>query len=196
MGIQLPLRNKLSPIPQTRIQRDHHEIPTDDCRWFSFYFIIMIPNTVVTIARAIRRNDYSSAVLCVSICVCFILLKLCLFKYRSLPKNEKSSERFLLKLIMWFLYTAVSFGFVYQFADFFPWETTVALYSVVVVCSSYLLYVFVIVDFVRCYWKMWIQRGEDGVTRLPESKSCLKFDINGRIDLKTQTVDNCLKTNS
>ncbi|KAI3768636.1 hypothetical protein L2E82_19466 [Cichorium intybus] len=166
MGIQMPLRKKVALIPHTRIQRNPHEI-ADDCHWSPFYLLIMMPNAVRRIAKAIGGNDYSLAVLCVSVCLCFLLLKFCLSRYRSLPKNEKSSQKCLLKSIMWFLYTVISFGFVHQFADFFPPETTGALYSVVFVCSSYLFYLFVIVDLVT-YWKIWIHSEDE--TWLPEKQ--------------------------
>ncbi|KAI3784805.1 hypothetical protein L1987_43910 [Smallanthus sonchifolius] len=155
----MPLRKKLTLIPNTR-----H--PHDDYQW-SILFVIMMPNTVGAIARAVGRNDYSLAALCISVFVCFFLLQFCLSKYLSLPKNEKSSQKFWLKLNMWFLYTAISFGFVYQFADFFPPQMTVTLYGVVTVCSSFLFYVFVIVDLVK-YWKIWRNREDEH--RLPESR--------------------------
>ncbi|KAL7607431.1 hypothetical protein Lser_V15G20571 [Lactuca serriola] len=166
MGIQMHIRKKVTLMPHSRIRRDPHKIAddNDDDRWFPFYFVIMMPNTVATIAKAIRRNEYSTALLCASVFLCFVLLKFCLSRYRSLPENEKSSQKFVLKLNMWFLYTAISFGFVYPFADFFPPPTTVALYSVVVVFSLFLFYVFVMVDLAR-YWKLWIH-SEDEHRRL------------------------------
>lgn len=163
----MPLSKKVTLVHDSTIQRDPHE-NFGDFKWFPFYFIIMMPNIVGTITKAIRRHDYSLLVLCASVSAGFFLSQLCLIKYISLPKNEKSSLKFLLKLNMWFLYTVISSGFVYQFSDFLPSEITVALYAVVLVCSSFLFYVFVIVDLVR-YWKIW-RYGEDE-TELPENQT-------------------------
>lgn len=151
----MPHRQKLTLIPDNTIHRYPHEM-TDKHHHWTFLFIIMIPNTFTTITRSISRNDYSSVFLCISVCVCFFLLQFCLSKYLSLPKNDTSSRKLWLKVYMWFLYTAISFGFVYQFADFFAKEMTMILYSVVSVCSLFLFYVFVIVDVVK-YWKIWIR---------------------------------------
>lgn len=145
----MPLSKKITLSTNNAIQRDQH----DDCQWFLFLFVIMMPNTIGTITKAIRHNNYSLVFLCVSVFICFFLLQFCLTKYISLPKNEKSSLKFWLKLNMWFLYTIISYGFVYQFADFFPPNISMALYSLVLVCSSFLFYLFVIVDLVK-YWKI------------------------------------------
>ncbi|KAK1432842.1 hypothetical protein QVD17_09744 [Tagetes erecta] len=153
-----------------------HQI-TDNHQHWMFLFLIMMPNTAGVITRAIRQNDYSSLLLCISVCVCFFLLHFCLSKYISLPKNDTSTRKFWLKLNMWLLYTAISFGFVYQFADFFPKQIRVSLYSVVSVCSLYLFYVLVIVDVVK-YWKIWI-RDED-------ERANWTIDTTGK--LKYQTV--------
>ncbi|KAD4586679.1 hypothetical protein E3N88_24280 [Mikania micrantha] len=58
----MPLRKKLTLIPDCT---HPHEITTD-YQW-AFLFLIMMPNIVGAIARAIRRNDYSSTLLCVSV---------------------------------------------------------------------------------------------------------------------------------
>ncbi|KAL8231542.1 hypothetical protein R6Q57_001320 [Mikania cordata] len=155
----MPLRKKLTLIPNCT---HPHEITTD-YQW-AFLFLIMMPNIVGAIARAIRRNDYSSTLLCVSVVVCFFLLQFCLSKYLLLPKNEKSTHKFWLKFNMWFLYTAICFGFVCQLADFFPWRITETLYTVVSLCSCFLFYMFVIVDLCK-YWKVW--RYGDDEHRLP-----------------------------
>ncbi|GJW06554.1 hypothetical protein Tco_1568977 [Tanacetum coccineum] len=147
------VHNKTSSIPpSSTIQKDPHEFDDDDFR-IPFLFVIMMPNIIGTITKAVRHNDYSLAIFCVSLFVCFFLLQFCLSKYLSLPKNE-SSKKFCLKLNMWFLYTAISFGFVYQFTDFFPMHIMVTLYTVVLLWSSFLFCVFVVDDLVK-YWKNW-----------------------------------------
>ncbi|KAJ0712439.1 hypothetical protein HanOQP8_Chr09g0334851 [Helianthus annuus] len=126
----MPLRKKPTLYPI----RNPHAI-TDDYQW-TFLFIIMMPNTIGAITRSIRQNNYLLAFLCISVCVCLFLLQFCLSKYLSLPKNEKSSRKLWLKLNMWLLYTAICFGLVYQFADFFPLQMTVTLYGVLLMLSS------------------------------------------------------------
>ncbi|PWA43138.1 hypothetical protein CTI12_AA538670 [Artemisia annua] len=149
--------------PDEKIQKDPHDF-TDDIQ-FPLLFIIMMPNTIGTIAKAIRHNDYPLAAFAISVIVCFFLLQFCLSKYLSAPKHN-STKKFWLKLNMWFLYTVTSFGVVYQFADFFTSQMTMSLYMVVLLCSMFLFYVFVIVDVVN-FWKI---RGEDGHC-LPENQS-------------------------
>ncbi|KAI3500798.1 hypothetical protein L1887_36623 [Cichorium endivia] len=164
MGIQIPLRKKVTLIPNSTIQRNSHEIP-DDHQRFPFYFVIMVPNFIGTISNAIRRNENSFAVFFAVVYVGFILSRLCLSKYISLPKNEKLIQHFWLKLDVWFLYTVITFGFVYQFADFSPMQTTVAMYILVSVCSSFLFLAFLIVDLVE-FWKIWRQ----DETQVPENQ--------------------------
>ncbi|KAI3670014.1 hypothetical protein L6452_41582 [Arctium lappa] len=174
MKIQMPLSKKVTLVHDSTIQTDPHD-NSDDFKWFPFYFVIMMPNIVGTISKAIRRHDYSLMILCASVSAGFFLLQFCLIKYISLPKNDKLSLKFLLKLNMWFLYSAISSGFVYQFSDFFPSEITLALYGVVLVCSSFLLYLFVIVDLVR-FWKIW-RYGEDE-TEVPENQTFVAGKLN------------------
>ncbi|CAI9283237.1 unnamed protein product [Lactuca saligna] len=166
MGIQIPLYKKETLIPNSRIERDSHEIP-NDYQLIPFYAVIMIPNFVGTISKAIRRNENSFAIIFVFIYVGFVLSRFFLSKYVSLPKNEKLMQQLWLKLDIWFLYTVITFGFVYQFADFSPLQTTVAMYMVVSVCSLILLFVFVIVDVIE-FWKIW-RYGEDHETQLSEN---------------------------
>ncbi|KAL4565963.1 hypothetical protein LXL04_030070 [Taraxacum kok-saghyz] len=111
MGIQIPLK--------TIIQQNPHEIP-DEFHRFPFYFVIMIPNFTGTISKVIRRNDTSFAVFFVLVYASFVLTRLCI----SVPKNEKFIQRFWLKLEIWFLYTVITFGFVYHFAEFNPRQIT------------------------------------------------------------------------
>ncbi|KAJ9562514.1 hypothetical protein OSB04_007674 [Centaurea solstitialis] len=167
MGIQMPMSKKLTLIPQTTIPHDKN---SNDFNWLPFYFIIMMPNIIGTITKSIIRHDYSVLLLCVSVFAAFFLLQSCLIKYTSLPKKTDKSRslKSLLKLNMWFLYTAISFGFVYQFTDLFPSEITVGLYAVVAVCSSFLFYVFVVVDRVR-YWRNW-RYGEEEREVVPEGR--------------------------
>lgn len=56
---------------------------------------------------------------------------------------------------------SLSFGFVCEFGYFLSLQITVALYFVVVVCSVFLLYEFVIVDLVKDWENM--KSGEHGI---------------------------------
>ncbi|KAI3768640.1 hypothetical protein L2E82_19470 [Cichorium intybus] len=112
-------------------------------------------------SRAYNRNDYSLAVLGLLVLLSLALYDCCLPLYVSIPENEKSSRKFLLKLIIWCLYTALSIGFVYEFGYFLSFQITVALYAVVLVCSVFLLYKFVIVELVND-WKSR-NSGEDAI---------------------------------
>ncbi|KAJ0832703.1 hypothetical protein HanPSC8_Chr15g0681721 [Helianthus annuus] len=49
---------------------------------------------------------------------------------------------------MWFLFTGISFGFVYLYSFFLSSQITVAMYTLMFVCTSFLLYAFIIADLV------------------------------------------------
>ncbi|KAK9048211.1 hypothetical protein SSX86_032826 [Deinandra increscens subsp. villosa] len=123
-------------------------------RMFPYYLLIMVPNIIGAFARAFRTNDYSMAVFNLLVFSVFALVDYCLPRYLSMPKHEKSSRKFLLKLTMWFLYVIISFGYVYLFSYFFTLRITVALYAVVSVSCVVLLYAFIIPDVVSG-WKIW-----------------------------------------
>nr|GEU98209.1 hypothetical protein CTI12_AA538670 [Tanacetum cinerariifolium] len=157
---------KITLFPDDKVQKGPHDF-TDDIQ-FPLLFVIMMPNTIGTIAKAIRHNDYSLAVFAISVIVCFFLLQFCLSKYLSVPKNN-STQKFWLKLNMWFLYTATSFGVVYQFSDFFSLQMAMSLYMVVLLCSAFLFYMFFIVDLMN-YGKIWTDGDQDGHC-LPKNQS-------------------------
>lgn len=159
------MSKKITLYPDEKVQKDPHDF-TDDIQ-FPLLFIIMMPNTIGTIAKAIRHNDYPLAAFAISVIVCFFLLQFCLSKYLSAPKHD-STKKFWLKLNMWFLYTVTSFGVVYQFADFFTLEMSMSLYMVVLLCSMFLFYVFMIADLFN-HWK--IRRHDQGEHCLPENQS-------------------------
>ncbi|KAF5766013.1 hypothetical protein HanXRQr2_Chr15g0710321 [Helianthus annuus] len=117
---------------------------------FPFHLLIMMPITIGSFVRSYRRNDndYSMAVFSLLFFSVFILVDYFLVWYLALPKHEKSSRKFWLKVTMWFLFTGISFGFVYLYSFFLSAQITVALYALTFVCTSVLLYAFIIADLV------------------------------------------------
>ncbi|GJV58790.1 hypothetical protein Tco_1464890 [Tanacetum coccineum] len=56
---------KITLFPDDNVQKGPHDF-TDDIQ-FPLLFVIMMPNTIGTIAKAIRHNDYSLAVFAISV---------------------------------------------------------------------------------------------------------------------------------
>ncbi|KAI3761958.1 hypothetical protein L1987_52381 [Smallanthus sonchifolius] len=127
-----------------------------------------MPNATTTVAKAIGQKDYPLAVLFMSVFVGFFFLQFHLSKILSLPENKKSGQKIWLNLNMWFLHTALPFGSIYQLADFVPPHFTLIMYIFVLLCSSFLFYLFVIDDLIKC-WEIW--RLHEDEHRLPENKS-------------------------
>ncbi|KAJ0457347.1 hypothetical protein HanIR_Chr15g0772661 [Helianthus annuus] len=98
-----PLPEKMNPDP------DHtNNVDADNKRnRFPFHLLIMMPTTIGSFVRSYRRNDndYSMAVFSLLVFSVFILVDYFLVWFLSLPKNEKSSRKFWLKVTMWFLFT-------------------------------------------------------------------------------------------
>ncbi|KAJ0457350.1 hypothetical protein HanIR_Chr15g0772711 [Helianthus annuus] len=127
----------------------HQTYPHDNYQWFPLFFIIGTPNASNTIAKAIGRKDYPFAVLFTLVFVGFFWLQFHLSKY----KNKKWSRNLSLNLNMWFLHT-LPFGLIYQLADIFSPQFTLTMYTVVLLSSSFMFYMFIIDDLVKC-WKAW-----------------------------------------
>ncbi|KAL8233979.1 hypothetical protein R6Q59_020079 [Mikania micrantha] len=170
-----PLNKKMNPNYDSTIITDDLEIKNKN-HMFPFYILLMMLNTIGSFAKAYRHGDYSMAVFNLLVLSIFVLVDFCLVKYFSMPKNEKSSRKFWLELTMWCLYTIISFGFVYLFSYYINLQTTMALYTVVLICCVVLLYVFVLAYTVS-NWK--VSRSEDQET-LDASKSnqaCLILEV-------------------
>ncbi|KAL7606119.1 hypothetical protein Lser_V15G20574 [Lactuca serriola] len=165
MGIQIPLRKKVTLIPNSMSQRD-----CDEDQWTPIIVVIIIPNFTHTISKAISNNNNSFAIFFALLYVGFGLSRLCLSKFISLPKHEKLMQQLLLKLDSWFLTTVITFGFVYRLAE------TMAMYIVVSV-GSLVLFVMLVIDLVRV-WKIWRHGGEDE-TPLPEDQTMDDGKFNG-----------------
>ncbi|GKB95877.1 hypothetical protein Tco_0982014 [Tanacetum coccineum] len=62
MAAGVPFRKKTNPKPRQTNLNDANEAD-DEHNMFPFYFIIMMPNTIGSFARAYHYNDYSLALL-------------------------------------------------------------------------------------------------------------------------------------
>ncbi|PWA81995.1 hypothetical protein CTI12_AA181950 [Artemisia annua] len=145
MAARVPFHKNTNLKPHQTNLSDANEAD-DDHNIFPFYFLIMMPNTIGSFARAYHYNDYSLALLGLLVLITFLLLECSLFRFRSVPKNENPCQKFWFKITLWFLYTAISCGFVHQFGYLLSLQITVALYIVVLVCSGLMLYTFIILD--------------------------------------------------
>ncbi|MFS7948283.1 hypothetical protein Hanom_Chr06g00558341 [Helianthus anomalus] len=144
-------------------------LQTDPDLWLPLFYVIMTPTVSGSIAKAVGRKDYPLALLFASVFVGFFLLQF------YLSKTEKQVQKLWLNLNMWFLLTLLHFGSIYQLADFFPPQFTFTMYTLVLFCSLFMFYLFVIDDLVKC-WMIW---------RLPENQSS---DSAGELDYNSMWV--------
>ncbi|KAF7136108.1 hypothetical protein RHSIM_Rhsim08G0065600 [Rhododendron simsii] len=104
-------------------------------------------NSIGTIYRAYSRRDYYTIGFIVFEYSAFLLLDLCLTAFHELPSRNRSRRRKFLQLAIWFLYSAMVFGFSTYFGPLFGDPVCeYSLYVVSVVGSAFLFYVFVIWD--------------------------------------------------
>ncbi|KAJ0811690.1 hypothetical protein HanPSC8_Chr17g0753611 [Helianthus annuus] len=100
-----PLPEKINPDP------DHtNNVDADNKRnRFPFHLLIMMPTTIGSFVRSYRRNDndYLMAVFSLLVFSVFILVDYFLVWFIALAKNEKSSQKFWLKVTLWFLNTDI-----------------------------------------------------------------------------------------
>ncbi|MFS7948287.1 hypothetical protein Hanom_Chr06g00558171 [Helianthus anomalus] len=160
--VHLYIQTLPSCIPQPNAhQNGSPKISSRQLQVVPTLFITGMPNASNTIAKAIDRKDYPFAVLFTFVFVGFFWLQFHLSKY----KNKKWSRNLSLNLNMWFFHT-LPFGLIYQLANIFSPQFTFTMYTVVLLSSSFIFYMFIIDDLVKCC-EAW-RHGEDE-NRLPES---------------------------
>ncbi|KAL9990413.1 hypothetical protein Hdeb2414_s0012g00384031 [Helianthus debilis subsp. tardiflorus] len=152
-----PLPEKINPDPDHKTNVD----ADNDRNRFPFHLLIMMPTTIGSFVRSYHRkdSDYSMAVFSLLVFSVFILVDYFLVWFIALPKNEKSSQKFWLKVTMWFLYTGISFMFVYLYSFFLSSQITVALYALMFICTAFLLSKFIITDIIGD-WKIMRDAGK------------------------------------
>ncbi|XP_022026004.1 uncharacterized protein LOC110926529 [Helianthus annuus] len=152
-----PLPEKINPDP------DHtNNVDADNKRnRFPFHLLIMMPTTIGSFVRSYRRNDndYLMAVFSLLVFSVFILVDYFLVWFIALAKNEKSSQKFWLKVTLWFLNTGISFMVVYLYSFFLSSQITVALYALMFICTAFLLSKFIITDIIGD-WKIMSDAGK------------------------------------
>ncbi|KAJ0846230.1 hypothetical protein HanRHA438_Chr15g0722511 [Helianthus annuus] len=163
----MPHPKNVTLLPYTMLQTDPHH----DHLWLPLFYVIMTPTVSGSIAKAMGRKDYPLALLFTSVFVGFFLLQF----YLYLSKTEKPVQKLWVNLNMWFLLTLLPFGSIYQLADFFPPQFTFTMYTLVLFCSLFMFYLFVIDDLLKC-WMIW---------RLPENQSS---DAAGELDYNSVSI--------
>ncbi|GFY83034.1 hypothetical protein Acr_02g0012740 [Actinidia rufa] len=109
--------------------------------------LLLLCNCARVIYRACTHADYPMAAFIVFAYSASLSLEHCLEAFAKLPRNEKSRRRDALKLAIWFLYSAITFGFVVQLSPLFPSRAYGAwIYAVAIVFSSAMFYLYVVWD--------------------------------------------------
>ncbi|KAM7511386.1 hypothetical protein LguiB_010261 [Lonicera macranthoides] len=109
-------------------------------------YILMITNSISTIYKAYQHQDYLMIVFIVLVLLAFLLLEYLSSVYRYLPSSEKSNKKYLLKCAIWFIYSAILFGFACQFAPLFGLSTGILIYGIFGVCSAVIFYAYMIYE--------------------------------------------------
>ncbi|GFY84910.1 hypothetical protein Acr_03g0016840 [Actinidia rufa] len=108
---------------------------------------LLLCNCIGVIYRACTHADYPMVAFIVFAYSASLSLERCLAAFGKLPPYERSRRRDALKLAIWFLYSAITFGFVVQLAPLFPARVYGAfLYAVAITCSSAMFYLYVVWD--------------------------------------------------
>ncbi|KAI8008911.1 hypothetical protein LOK49_LG07G01209 [Camellia lanceoleosa] len=125
---------------------------TSNNREFSSFFLsithlLLASNCIGTMCSAYSRSDYALLFFIVFAYSAFLLLVRCILAYQKLPPHEKSIKKNLLKFAIWFLYSSIMFGVVFQFGPYFPHPGYgLSLFFVATISSALVFYVCMIVD--------------------------------------------------
>ncbi|KAK4371590.1 hypothetical protein RND71_011065 [Anisodus tanguticus] len=74
------------------------------------------------------------------------MLTYCSYMYRRFPSSEKSLQKDTLGLIIWFLYSAIIFGFVGQFSPILGFPAALFLYAVSIAGSAVFFYIYAVYE--------------------------------------------------
>ena len=97
-------------------------------------------NCTFSLLRAYLNHDMPMLLLLLLIYMIYALLSC------NIPKQVESPRQLWLEYIIWAVYSAILFGFVYQFSAFAGFAGSFVLYSVAVISSSLTFYLHFIYD--------------------------------------------------
>ncbi|CAL5372036.1 unnamed protein product [Camellia sinensis] len=144
-----PRKRTTSTIPMSHNTTTHR---TSNNREYSSFFpsityFFLASNSIGAMCRAYSRSDYALLFFIVCAYSAFLLLDRCSLAYQKLPPHEKSIKKNLLKFAIWFLFSSIMFGVVFQFGPYFPHSGYgLSLFFVATIGSAFLFYVYMIFD--------------------------------------------------
>lgn len=104
-------------------------------------------NILRTIYRAYIHEQYSLVAFIFFIYFSFFLLEYCSYIYiNCFPPNEKSLHKDIVGVVIWFLYLAITFGFIGQFSPILGFPTALFLYVVAAASIAFFFYTYVVYD--------------------------------------------------
>lgn len=108
--------------------------------------LLIIFNFIATIYRAYSNSQYSFLAFIFFIYFSAYLANNLSSTYRNIQSKNKSFEKSLLGFAIWFLYSSIIFGFVYQFYPFFGFWAGLPIHIVAIIISGVVFYDYVICD--------------------------------------------------
>ncbi|CAK9162866.1 unnamed protein product [Ilex paraguariensis] len=143
----MPKHRRNRAIPMAYAYRSHKSDGEGSSPLLSMiYYFFFLSNGIAAICRAYAHNDYYMVAFIVFVYLGSYLLDYCWSSFHRLPRHEKSLRKDLLKFAAWLLYSAIMFGFVYQFGQLFSRAAAMTLYVVSTLCSAVLFYVYMIYE--------------------------------------------------
>nr|GMC67298.1 putative cytochrome C oxidase-like subunit III [Ipomoea batatas] len=113
------------------------------------HLLFTVSNTMVIMFRAYVNRQYSLLAFIFFMYSAFFLLDYFSFVYHRLSLSaDQKSQRYkdMLGLAIWFLFSAMMFGLVYQLGPLFPFSFALFLYAIVGAGSCILFYLYMIFD--------------------------------------------------
>ncbi|CAL5367945.1 unnamed protein product [Camellia sinensis] len=110
----------------------------------SITYFMLASNGISSTIRAYSQSDYSMVAFIFFIYLSFLLLQYCLSAYQRLPPDQDSLTKDLLKFAVWFLFSAMIFGFAYQFAPLISLVAAISVFAIATAGSALLFYVCII----------------------------------------------------
>ncbi|WMV23618.1 hypothetical protein MTR67_017003 [Solanum verrucosum] len=101
-------------------------------------------NMLGNIYRAYIHEQYSLLAFILFVYFSFFLLLYFSYAYRRFPSQEKSLHKDIIGLVIWFLYSAIIFGFVFQFSPILGFLAALFLYVVAIAGSAIFYYIYVV----------------------------------------------------
>ncbi|KAK6791103.1 hypothetical protein RDI58_010184 [Solanum bulbocastanum] len=107
---------------------------------------LMAFNMLGNIYRAYIHEQYSFLVFILFVYFSFFLLLYFSYVYRRCPLKEKSLHKDIIGLVICFLYSAIIFGFVFQFSPILGFLAALFLYVVAIAGSAIFFYIYVVYE--------------------------------------------------